>query len=246
MSSFQQLNVSPNSTDTSVVPTGTVIQFASSTAPSGYLNCNGSAISRSTYSNLFNLIGTTYGLGNGAPIVCSTWVTALGSIFINFNNTNTSIVTGSSFSFTTGSTTYPNLIATSANTAQIQAVVTFTGTGVNDGSTVQLTNPTTFNLPNTVGVTIRGSGTSWTIASTGGADTYALTPANIASHAHSATTQGSGFATTGGGYGNSANSGNTASAILNSSGSVVTASGANGSSFSIQNPYLVLNYCIKY
>lgn len=36
------------------------------TAPLGYLICDGSAVSRSTYSDLFAIIGTTYGSGNGS------------------------------------------------------------------------------------------------------------------------------------------------------------------------------------
>lgn len=47
------------------VPTGTVHAFAGSSAPSGYLFCDGSAVSRTTYANLFAVIGTTYGAGNG-------------------------------------------------------------------------------------------------------------------------------------------------------------------------------------
>lgn len=47
------------------VPTGVVSQFAGSTAPSGYLMCDGAAVSRSTHSALFTAIGTTYGVGNG-------------------------------------------------------------------------------------------------------------------------------------------------------------------------------------
>ena len=47
------------------IPIGTVQTFAMSTAPSGWLECDGSAISRTTYAGLFNLIGTTYGVGNG-------------------------------------------------------------------------------------------------------------------------------------------------------------------------------------
>ena len=35
-------------------------------APSGYLICDGSAISRTTYSALFNVIGVSYGAGNGS------------------------------------------------------------------------------------------------------------------------------------------------------------------------------------
>jgi microcystin-dependent protein len=48
------------------VPAGTVISYASSTAPTGYLKCNGSAISRSTYSSLFSGIGTVFGDGDGS------------------------------------------------------------------------------------------------------------------------------------------------------------------------------------
>jgi microcystin-dependent protein len=40
--------------------------FAGSTAPEGYLMCDGSAISRTTYSALFAVIGTTYGAGDGS------------------------------------------------------------------------------------------------------------------------------------------------------------------------------------
>lgn len=48
-----------------IVPTGWVSPYAGSSAPSGYLLCDGAAISRSTYSGLFSVIGTTYGAGNG-------------------------------------------------------------------------------------------------------------------------------------------------------------------------------------
>ena len=47
-------------------PTGTLIYFASSTPPSGFLKANGAAISRSTYADLFAVIGTTWGVGNGS------------------------------------------------------------------------------------------------------------------------------------------------------------------------------------
>lgn len=47
-------------------PSGTVITFAGSTAPSGYLECDGTAISRSTYAALYAVVGTTYGSGDGS------------------------------------------------------------------------------------------------------------------------------------------------------------------------------------
>jgi len=46
--------------------TGVIKMFGSGTAPTGYLLCNGAAVSRSTYSALFALVGTTYGSGDGA------------------------------------------------------------------------------------------------------------------------------------------------------------------------------------
>ena len=47
------------------VPTGTVVPFAGATAPDGFLICDGSAISRTRYADLFAVIGTTYGTGDG-------------------------------------------------------------------------------------------------------------------------------------------------------------------------------------
>lgn len=49
-----------------VEPIGTIYAFAGNNIPSGYLPCNGSAISRTTYADLFAVIGTTYGSGDGS------------------------------------------------------------------------------------------------------------------------------------------------------------------------------------
>lgn len=50
----------------STVPTGSVIAFAQGWIPNGFLLCNGAAVSRSTYANLFAHIGTIYGAGDGS------------------------------------------------------------------------------------------------------------------------------------------------------------------------------------
>ena len=47
-------------------PTGAVFPVAHSTVPSGYLECNGAAVSRSTYANLFGVLSTSYGAGDGS------------------------------------------------------------------------------------------------------------------------------------------------------------------------------------
>jgi phage-related tail fiber protein len=51
---------------TQLIPAGAVRAFAMSTAPDGWLKCNGAAISRTTYSKLFGVIGTTWGSGDGS------------------------------------------------------------------------------------------------------------------------------------------------------------------------------------
>lgn len=48
------------------VPTGTVMPFAGATAPAGYMLADGSAVSRSTYSALFAVVGTSFGSGDGS------------------------------------------------------------------------------------------------------------------------------------------------------------------------------------
>lgn len=48
------------------IPTATISAYAGSTAPSGYLICDGSAVPRATYSSLFAIIGITYGAGDGS------------------------------------------------------------------------------------------------------------------------------------------------------------------------------------
>ena len=50
----------------SAVPPGTMIHFAGKTLPSGWLICNGAAVSRTTYADLYKAIGTTYGAGDGS------------------------------------------------------------------------------------------------------------------------------------------------------------------------------------
>ena len=48
------------------VPTGAVFHFASNTAPLGYLVCDGSAVSRTAYADLYAITGTVFGTGDGS------------------------------------------------------------------------------------------------------------------------------------------------------------------------------------
>lgn len=64
------LQAATNSLNAAIVasyaPTGSVTMWTTTTAPTGYLICNGAAISRTTYAALFAVLGTIYGPGDGS------------------------------------------------------------------------------------------------------------------------------------------------------------------------------------
>jgi microcystin-dependent protein len=69
-----------------IVPTGAVQAFAMTTVPTGWLACDGSAVSRTTYANLYDVIGTTYGTGDGSttfnlPSLKDKFLLGLGSTY---------------------------------------------------------------------------------------------------------------------------------------------------------------------
>lgn len=48
------------------IPAGVVVAFAGATPPTGWLHCDGAAVSRTAYANLFASIGTAWGVGDGS------------------------------------------------------------------------------------------------------------------------------------------------------------------------------------
>jgi microcystin-dependent protein len=50
----------------SVMPIGMITPYGGASAPTGWLACNGTAVSRTTYADLFAVIGTTFGAGDGS------------------------------------------------------------------------------------------------------------------------------------------------------------------------------------
>jgi microcystin-dependent protein len=55
-----------NLTGIELIPTATIVPWTAASIPTGFLECNGANVSRSTYSALFAEIGTTYGSGDGS------------------------------------------------------------------------------------------------------------------------------------------------------------------------------------
>ena len=88
-----QLDAKLNSAGAFTVQTGMILPFsgAVSSLPTGYLNCDGTAASRSTYAALFALIGTTYGTGDGSST-------------FNLPNLSSRMMIGKSGTYSLGST----------------------------------------------------------------------------------------------------------------------------------------------
>ena len=59
-------SANPRWTDPPQVPTGLILDFGGTTAPTGFLSCDGAAVSRTTYGDLFAVIGGTWGVGNSS------------------------------------------------------------------------------------------------------------------------------------------------------------------------------------
>lgn len=102
-------------------PVGTVIAMAANSAPSGYLLCNGAAVSRTTYAELFAAIGTTYGAGDG-------------STTFNLPNLTDRFIQGSGTAGTVKSAGLPNITGTLATLYLAKS--TYTGAFSSDGSAI--------------------------------------------------------------------------------------------------------------
>lgn len=179
-------NVAPNPNDPDVavgLPIGSLVLWAAATAPPGYLFCDGTAVSRSTYAHLFSIISTIFGVGNGT---------------------------------------------------------------------------TTFNVPNTSGKVVRGVNATYTLASTGGADTVTLAANQLPNHGHTITDPthfhnavglGTGYTAADGGNGNRASIAPTAAAstgITIADSLLLAGVQVTQVATSLVNPYIAINYIIKF
>lgn len=86
-------------------PAGSVIDFAGSSAPTGWLICDGSVISRTTYAALFTAIGTTWGVGDGSTTF---GIPDARGVFIRGVGVNATLLDANGTGFTGTLGTYQN------------------------------------------------------------------------------------------------------------------------------------------
>lgn len=136
-------NVRPSGFD--FVPIGAMLLWGSTSTPNGWLICDGTQVSRNTYSALFNIIGTTYGAGDGSttfnlpdlrlrfPIgkAASGTASTLGSSGGAFGGTHTHFVSGQ----TIGSISIPPLSLSASGSTDSQGSHSHGGATGGSGST---------------------------------------------------------------------------------------------------------------
>ena len=103
---------------------GTIKPWGKATAPDGYLLCDGSAVSRTTYADLFTVIGTTYGAGDSSTTFN---VPDLQGKFPQGKSGTTNLATTGGANTVTVAVTNNQTVSAVTSTATSNQTVTMTG-----------------------------------------------------------------------------------------------------------------------
>lgn len=249
-------------------PTGMITPYSGTSAPSGWLLCDGSAVSRSTYATLFAVTSTTFGTGDGSttfnlPNLQSRMPIGVG--------TGTKVAT---FSSRSGNViTVTGLTNAANNEFQTGCFVRYSTSGSvitgltnnTDYYVIRVSN-TTFSLATSLAnanagtaITLSSDGsgtqtftktfTARTLADTGGEENHLLNTTELASHRHQETvTDYTGSnpgipAYTGANI--SSGPGIGAGANSGQGGALYTVAAGGDTPHNIMSPFLALNYIIK-
>ena len=238
------------------VPSGSLMAYAGSTAPSGWLFCFGQAISRTANAALFAAIGTAYGAGDGSttfnlPDLRDRVIAGKGDMGGTGANRLSLTITGTT---SAGSAIITGLSSTAGLAVGMLAI----GTNIPAGRTIASIDSATQVTLNNGASVILGTASirfasidSHTLGATGGASTHTLDNAEMPLHGHpframyslggSSTSAGglmvndSGFVTTQGAF---------TGGPSNAQGQQIGGAGASRAHNNVQ-PSIVLNYIIK-
>ena len=232
-----------------LVPVGSLLPYGGSSAPnSSWLLCYGQAVSRSTYSSLYAVLGDLYGSGDGSttfnlPDLRGRVPVGLdnmgGSAANRIQRTSTITTTNASATATVGSATglSVGMYVESAN--------------VPDGTTITAISGTTVTLSTGTGVTA-GTNTAArfsllhdanTLGQVGGADVHTLITDQLASHSHAANASASGAS--GSSYLVAGDTSNARNGVQGSSSKAAIDNSGGGQAHPNMQPSQVVNYIIK-
>ncbi len=230
------------------LPPGSFLPFAGpvapqSSAPAGYLFCDGTAVSRATYAALFAVVGTIYGTADGSttfnlPDLRGRVPAGAENIGNTINQQRLSRALG-------GNTTAGFVVITGlSSTAGLTPGMSVSGLTLPAGVTVQsVDSATQVTLSTSAGVT-SGTGVVFTfsalsginVGDSGGSATHTLTTAQMPAHTHQQTGN-NGQATSAGSFQIAGN--------LNTVGINSTQSTGGGQAHPNVQPTLLVNWLIK-
>ena len=256
-----------------IVPIGVIFDYGGTSAPTGFLLCDGSAVSRTTYADLFAIIGTSFGAGDGSTtfnlpdargrvmIGVGTGTVALsfasGAVDTSSNEitvpSNSDLYTGSAVILTTSGGLPAGLsLATTYYVIRVSATVIKLATSLANavaGTAIDITTQGTGTHIATLTLSTRAIGEH------GGEERHALTEAEMPIHDHSVTDTGhthgaysqGGTDSSSGPYlrRDGGNDGALNSLTTNTTGVVVDNAGSSNL-HNIMIPYLAATKIIKY
>jgi microcystin-dependent protein len=129
-----------------VMPPGSLMAYAASTAPSGWLSCNGAAVLRATYADLFSAISTTWGTGDGSttfnvPDLRGQFLRGYDSRVPGSGALDTTTFAGTT---TSGNATISGI--SSLLTAYLYAGMPITGAGISASTTIATVSNTSITI----------------------------------------------------------------------------------------------------
>jgi microcystin-dependent protein len=119
---------SPSFNTGGLVPVGSIVQYAGSSIPIGWLSCNGSAVGRNTYSQLFSAIGIAYGSGDGSTTFNLPNLSGRVPVGLNLGSVEFSTLGQSGGNLTHGHTISGSITEAASHTHTVAASSSSTGT----------------------------------------------------------------------------------------------------------------------
>jgi microcystin-dependent protein len=179
-----------------LVPVGSILPYGGSSAPnSSWLLCYGQAVSRSTYSSLYAILGDLYGSGDGSTTF--NLPDLRGRVPVGLDNMGGSAANRIQRT-TTISTTNASATATPASMTGLAVGMKIVSANVPAGTTISAIGSTTITMSANATATASGTAARFSLmddaqvlGKTGGTDTHTLITNELAAHSHALNKNGS-------------------------------------------------------